>query len=77
MIRSLNIEYFKPALLDDLLQVAAADRMGRSRIAISQQVLRGPCYAGQRHRPCGMRGRRQPQAVRVPAPLRHKLGKRS
>lgn len=41
MIRSLNIEYFKPALLDDLLHVTVqtAD-LGRARITLSQHVLR-------------------------------------
>src|SRR5688500_20282029 len=37
MIRSLSIEYLKPALLDDLLHVSAqATELGRSRITISQ-----------------------------------------
>ena len=42
MIRSLNIEYFKPAILDDLLDVTVQDAdLGRTRITISQHVLRG------------------------------------
>ncbi|HEY5690294.1 MAG TPA: tol-pal system-associated acyl-CoA thioesterase [Cyclobacteriaceae bacterium] len=42
MIRSLNIEYFKPALLDDLLHVTAqATGLGRAHITFSQHVLRG------------------------------------
>ncbi len=41
MIRSLSIEYFKPALLDDLLHVSAqAIEFGRSRITVSQHILR-------------------------------------
>ena len=41
MIRSLNIEYFKPAMLDDLLDVTVQDAdLGRTRITISQHVLR-------------------------------------
>ena len=37
MIRSLNIEYFKPAVLDDLLDVTVQDTdLGRTRITISQ-----------------------------------------
>ncbi|MBA4143320.1 MAG: tol-pal system-associated acyl-CoA thioesterase [Nitrosospira sp.] len=78
MVRSLSIEYFKPALLDDLLQVTAqAVELGRSRITILQHVLRGTatlasatvqavCVGTESHRP-----------VSVPAPLRHKLEIRS
>ena len=56
MVRSLNIEYFKPALLDDLLHVTVqATELGRTRITLSQHVLRDPCYSGQRNRPCGVR----------------------
>lgn len=41
MIRSLSIEYFKPAVLDDLLQVTVkVVDMGRSHITLSQQVIR-------------------------------------
>lgn len=41
MVRSLNIEYFKPARLDDLLHVTVqVTEMGRSRITLFQQVLR-------------------------------------
>ena len=41
MIRSLNIEYFKPALLDDLLHVTVHTAgLGRARITLSQNVLR-------------------------------------
>jgi acyl-CoA thioester hydrolase len=75
MVRSLSIEYFKPALLDDLLNVSVqAAEMGRSRITISQHVLRGTtllanatvqavCVEAESLRP-----------VSVPVPLRHKLG---
>lgn len=41
LVRSLNIEYFKPAVLDDLLQVTVeVVDMSRSRITLSQQVIR-------------------------------------
>lgn len=41
LIRSLSIEYFKPAVLDDLLQVTVkVVDMGRSHITLSQQVIR-------------------------------------
>ena len=78
MIRSLNIEYFKPALLDDLLQVAVQPtQLGRSRITISQLVLRGAVtLAGATvHAVCV--GADSLKPVSVPAPLRHKLGKLS
>ena len=76
MIRSLSIEYFKPALLDDLLHVSVqVTAVGRSRLTLLQQVLRDQtvlagavvnavCVCVDTLRP-----------VSVPAPLRHKLGK--
>ncbi len=42
VVRSLKLEYFKPALLDDLLTVTAqVKETGRSRIVLSQDVIRG------------------------------------
>ena len=42
VVRSLKLEYFKPALLDDLLAVTAqVKETGRSRIVLSQDVMRG------------------------------------
>ena len=42
MIRSLSIEYFKPALLDDLLHITAQPaELGRSQITISQTDYTG------------------------------------
>lgn len=42
VVRSLKLEYFKPALLDDLLTVTAqVKETGRSRIVLSQDVMRG------------------------------------
>ncbi len=41
MVRSLEIEYFKPAILDDLLHITVnVIDMGRSRISIAQEILR-------------------------------------
>lgn len=41
VVRSLKVEYFKPALLDDMLHVSAAIRdVGRSRMTIHQEVRR-------------------------------------
>lgn len=42
VVRSLKLEYFKPALLDDLLGVTAeVKETGRSRVLLKQDVMRG------------------------------------
>lgn len=42
VVRSLKLDYLKPALLDDLLTVTSQIReFGRSRVSIEQTVLRG------------------------------------
>ena len=42
VVRSLKLEYLKPALLDDLLDVTAQiDNIGRSSIALLQTLRRG------------------------------------
>lgn len=42
VVRSLKLDYLKPAQLDDLLQVSAQlKEVGRSRITLLQSVLRG------------------------------------
>ena len=42
VVRSLKLDYLRPALLDDLLSVTAhAKETGRSRVALLQNVLRG------------------------------------
>lgn len=42
VVRSLRLDYLKPALLDDLLAVSAQLKdVGRSRVTLCQQVLRG------------------------------------
>jgi acyl-CoA thioester hydrolase len=42
VIRSLKLDYLKPALLDDLLAVSAQIKdFGRSRLALHQTVRRG------------------------------------
>ncbi len=41
VVRSLKLDYFKPALLDDLLEVTAQIKeIGRSRLNLLQNVLR-------------------------------------
>ncbi len=74
MIRSLEIEYFKPAILDDLLQITVAViDMGRSRISFSQEILcqetilvkatvRAVCVDTESLKP-----------VRIPVPLRERI----
>lgn len=42
MVRALQFDFLKPARLDDLLTITAQPvELGRSRVAISQHVLRG------------------------------------
>ena len=42
VVRSLKLDYLKPALLDDLLTVSAQlKEIGRSRITLQQSVMRG------------------------------------
>ena len=42
VVRSLRLDYFKPALLDDLLEVTAQIKdIGRSRLTLLQNVRRG------------------------------------
>lgn len=42
VVRSLKLDYLKPALLDDLLEVTAQiNDVGRSRISLAQTVRRG------------------------------------
>ena len=42
VVRSLKLDYLKPALLDDLLSVTAeVKETGRSRVLLQQNVLRG------------------------------------
>ena len=76
MVRSLEIEYFKPAVLDDLLQVAVAvTDMGRSRITLSQEILRNQIKLVNAtiHVVCVGTERLKP--VSIPVPLREKIGK--
>lgn len=76
MIRSLNIEYFKPALLDDLLHVTVqVTAVGRSRLTLTQQVLRGQTILAGAVVNAVCVGIDTLKPVSVPVPLRHKLGK--
>ena len=76
MVRSLEIEYFKPAVLDDLLQVTVAvTDMGRSRITLSQEILLNQIKLVNAtiHVVCVGTERLKP--VSIPVPLREKIGK--
>jgi acyl-CoA thioester hydrolase len=76
MIRSLNIEYFKPALLDDLLHVTVqVTAVGRSRLTLTQQVLHGQIALAGAVVNAVCVGVDTLKPLSVPAPLRHKLGK--
>jgi acyl-CoA thioester hydrolase len=75
MIRSLNIEYFKPALLDDLLQVDVQPvKLGRSRITLAQQVLRDSVILASATVNAVCVGAESLKPASFPAPLRHKIG---
>jgi acyl-CoA thioester hydrolase len=75
MVRSITIEYFKPAVLDDLLHVSAqVTEIGRSRITISQETscdnVRLTCATI--HVVCV--GTDSLKPVSIPVPLRQKIG---
>ncbi|MBI2311898.1 MAG: tol-pal system-associated acyl-CoA thioesterase [Betaproteobacteria bacterium] len=74
VIRSLQVEYLKPARLDDLLQVTVAvAETGRSRVGLEQRILRdhalllrarveAVCVHGETFRP-----------MSIPADIRHRF----
>jgi acyl-CoA thioester hydrolase len=76
MVRSIEIGYFKPSVLDDLLHVTVAVReLGRSRITLFQEVLRShvKLVSATIHVVCV--GAETLKPVSIPAPLREKIGK--
>jgi len=76
MVRSLEIEYFKPAVLDDLLNVTVAvTEIGRSRITLSQEILCShvKLVSATIHVVCV--GTETLKPVSIPVPLREKIGK--
>jgi len=78
LIRSLGIEYFKPALLDDLLDITVqVVDIGRSRITLQQQILReqGTLASATVHAVCV--GAETLKPVSIPASLRQKIEKQS
>ena len=78
MVRSSSIEYFKPALLDDLLHIHLRSRQtGQKSHVLSQHVLRGADYLVNATVQAVCVGADSLRPVSVPAPLRQKLGKLS
>lgn len=78
LIRSLSIEYFKPALLDDLLDVTVQVReVGRSQITLQQHVLReqNTLVSATVHAVCVGADALKP--ISIPVPLRQKIEKQS
>ena len=74
VVRSLKLNYFKPALLDDLLSVSAQIKdTGRSRLNLLQNVQRGDevLTEGEVHLVCVSVGNFKP--VSVPEVLRNRL----
>ncbi|MDF0679045.1 MAG: thioesterase family protein, partial [Nitrosomonas sp.] len=72
------IEYFKPAVLDDLLDITVqVVDIGRSRITLQQQILReqGTLASATVHAVCV--GAETLKPVSIPAPLRQKIEKQS
>lgn len=48
VVRSIKIDYLKPALLDDMLSVTAhLSKIGRSQITLAQEVIRGEALLAQ------------------------------
>lgn len=74
LIRSLSIEYFKPAVLDDLLEIAVeVVEMGRSRITLQQQIVReqSTLASATVHAVCVGSDTLKP--ISIPVPLRQKI----
>lgn len=75
MVRSLEIEYFKPAVLDDLLQVTVqVEKIGGSRITICQEILRSQIKLVNATVHVVCVGADSLKPVRVPVALRQKIG---
>lgn len=75
MVRSLEIEYFKPAVLDDLLHVTVqVEKIGRSRITLCQEILRSDVKLVNATVHVVCVGADSLKPVRVPVPLRQKIG---
>ncbi len=66
VVRSLKVDYLKPAVLDDLLEVTATIRdVGRSRVTLHQEVRRGDelLAEGEVHLVCVTKDAFKPVAI--------------
>jgi acyl-CoA thioester hydrolase len=66
VVRSLKVDYFKPAVLDDLLEVSAKIKeVGRSRVSLHQEVRRGSelLAEGEVHLVCVTQAAFKPVAI--------------
>jgi acyl-CoA thioester hydrolase len=76
MVRSLEVEYLKPAILDNLLHVSVAvTEVGRSRIALFQEIICNHVKLVSATIQVVCVGADTLKPVRIPAPLREKIGK--
>ena len=74
MVRSIDVVYFKPAVLDDLLNVTVtASDIGRSRITLLQEIICNhvKLVSATIHVVCV--GAETLKPVSIPAPLREKI----
>jgi len=74
MVRSIEVVYFKPAVLDDLLNVTVtANEIGRSRITLLQEIICNhvKLVSATIHVVCV--GAETLKPVSIPAPLREKI----
>ena len=74
MVRSIDVVYFKPAVLDDLLSVTVtANEIGRSRITLLQEIVCNhvKLVSATIHVVCV--GAETLKPVSIPAPLREKI----
>ncbi len=72
VVRSMNIEWLKPARMDDLLTVESrADRIGGATLELDQRILRGDeiLLTAKVRIACVINGR----AARLPAGLKERL----
>lgn len=76
MVRGLEIEYLKPAVLDDLLQVSVAvTEVGGSRIALCQEIICNHVKLVNATVQVVCVGAETLKPARIPAPLREKIRK--
>lgn len=76
MVRSLEVEYLKPAILDNLLHVSVAvTEVGRSRIALFQEIICNHVKLVSATIQVVCVGAETLKPARIPAPLREKIGK--